>query len=131
VRHDPIVIGPHDPSWPASFDEQRRRITPVLRDHLTQDIEHMGSTAVPGLPAKDIVDMLAVVAEIDAVLDAIGPMASLGWQHAPEPADAADRRLSFCFPSVEHRSHHLHVVEARSTPRTEARPIHPSARRCS
>ena len=114
MRLDPIVIAPYDPSWPASFVEQRQRITPVLHPWLNRDIEHIGSTAVPGLPAKNIVDMLAVVAEIDAVRAAIDPLHELGWKHAPEPGDVAERRLSFCFPSVEYRSHHLHVVEERS-----------------
>jgi GrpB-like predicted nucleotidyltransferase (UPF0157 family) len=36
-----------------------------------------------------------------------------GWVIAPEPADATQRRLSLCYPTVEHRSHHLHVVEER------------------
>ncbi len=114
MRRDPIVIGPYDPSWPASFDAQQSRITPALAPWLTRDIEHMGSTAVPGLPAKDIVDMLAVVAVIQPVRSAIEPMAAAGWLHAPEPYDAPESRLSFCFPSIEHRTHHLHVVEDAS-----------------
>ena len=82
MRLDPIVIGPYDPSWPASFDAQQSQITPVLAPWLTRDIEHMGSTAVPGLPAKDIVDMLAVVAVIQPVRSAIEPMAVAGWLQA-------------------------------------------------
>jgi GrpB-like predicted nucleotidyltransferase (UPF0157 family) len=114
MRLDAIVIHPYHPAWPEHFAEQRDAVTPVLRPWLARDIEHMGSTAVPGLPAKDIVDMLAVVHEIDGVDAAIGPMGEIGWRHAPEPADARERRLSFCFPTVERRSHHLHVVEERS-----------------
>ena len=114
MRLDPIVIGPYDPSWPASFAAQCSRITPVLQPWLTRDIEHMGSTAVPGLPAKDIVDLLAVVADIEPVRGAVEPLAALGWLHAPEPYDSAEHRLSFCFPSIERRTHHLHVVEDAS-----------------
>ena len=111
MRLDPIVIGEYDPSWPARFAEQRDAVTGVLRPWLVHDVEHMGSTAVPGLPAKDIVDMLAVVADIDSARDAIASLAEIGWVHAPEPADDAERRLSFCFPGAARRSHHLHVVE--------------------
>jgi GrpB-like predicted nucleotidyltransferase (UPF0157 family) len=78
MRLDPIVIGEYDPSWPARFAEQRDAVTGVLRPWLVHDVEHMGSTAVPGLPAKDIVDMLAVVADIDSARDAIASLAEIG-----------------------------------------------------
>ncbi len=113
MRLDPIVIVPYDPAWPARFDQQRARLAPVLRPWLTRGVEHLGSTAVPGLPAKNIIDVLAVVDEIDAVRDARPSLHELGWRDAPEPEDDADRRLSFCYPSVARRTHHLHVVEAR------------------
>ena len=41
MRLDPIVIGPYDQSWPASFAAQRSRVTPVLQPWLTRDIEHI------------------------------------------------------------------------------------------
>jgi GrpB-like predicted nucleotidyltransferase (UPF0157 family) len=114
VRRDPIVICPADPAWAASFAEQRDRITPRLAGWTTRPIEHMGSTAVPGLPAKPIVDMLAVVDDVEADPDAIHRLDPVGWVHAPEPFDEVERKLSFCFPGVARRTHHLHVVEAAS-----------------
>jgi GrpB-like predicted nucleotidyltransferase (UPF0157 family) len=114
MRSDPIVICPYDPSWPESFELQRGRVTPVLSRWSTRAIEHIGSTAVPGLPAKNIIDMLAVVEDIDDARGAILVMPSVAWVHAPEPTDEADRHLSFCYPTIAKRSHHLHVVEARS-----------------
>jgi len=113
VRLDPIVIHAHDAAWPLVFKRERARIAPALRPWLVRDIEHMGSTAVPGLPAKAIIDMLAVVGDIQAARNAIGPMQTVDWVHAPEPFDESDRRMSFCFPSIEQRTHHLHVVEQR------------------
>ena len=116
MRRDPIVIVPSDPGWPASFAAARDRIEPVLRPWLVRPIEHVGSTSVPGLPAKPIVDMLAVVRDIADIADVAGAIAGLesaGWVHAPEPGDEADRRLSFCTPTVANRTHHLHVVEER------------------
>jgi GrpB-like predicted nucleotidyltransferase (UPF0157 family) len=114
VRLDPIIICPYDPSWPESFDRQRDRIAPLLSVWIAREIEHIGSTAVPGLPAKNIVDMLAVVGDVHAEPRAIDLMESVGWVHAPEPTDGAERRLSFCYPSIARRSHHLHVVEEDS-----------------
>jgi GrpB-like predicted nucleotidyltransferase (UPF0157 family) len=112
VRLDPITVVPYDPAWPAIFAAQRERITPLLEGWIVRDIEHIGSTAVPGLAAKPIIDMLAVVDAIDA--RPVNLLAPAGWVHAPEPFDEAERKRSYCFPDVSRRSHHLHVVEARS-----------------
>ena len=113
-RCDRIVIRRSDPGWPDSFERARQQLTPVLGAWTVRDVEHIGSTAVPGLPAKAIIDMLAVVVDVQEAHQAIGPMQRVGWIHAPEPEDAEERQLSFCFPSIERRTHHLHVVEARS-----------------
>lgn len=111
VRLDPIVILPYDDAWPITFEVERARLTRPLRAALRRPIEHMGSTSVPGLAAKPIIDMLAVVRQVEDVAAAIPEIQALGWLEAPEPDDERERRLSFCFPSVERRSHHLHVVE--------------------
>ena len=111
MRRDPIVIREWDEAWPARFDHERRRLTPLLGDRLTRPIEHIGSTAVPGLPAKPIIDMVAVVDDVPATRALLPRLDALDWRHAPEPGDAAGRRLSLCAPSVERRAHHLHVVE--------------------
>ncbi len=113
MRVDPIVICPYDPSWPESFARQCDQIRPLLRGWITRDIEHIGSTAVPGLAAKPIIDMLAIVDDIHAK-QASDLLDSVGWVHAPEPFDEAERKLSFCYPSVARRTHHLHVVEGSS-----------------
>ena len=55
-RHDPIKILPYDVSWPDAFEQQRTRIEPALLPWLTGPVEHIGSTAVPGLAAKPIID---------------------------------------------------------------------------
>ena len=101
---------PYDPRWVVSFAKEASRLTPVLQPWLVRPIEHVGSTSVPGLIAKPIIDMVAVVADIEAVENAIEPLAQIGWVSAPEPTDVLSREMSFCTPSVELRSHHLHVV---------------------
>lgn len=114
MRRDPIVIMPYDPSWPAAFERERARIEPVLGPWLVRPVEHMGSTAIPGMAAKAIIDMLAVVRVIEDVAQAMRPLHVLGWVHAPEPGDEERRMRSFCTPDVARRSHHLHVVEEPS-----------------
>jgi GrpB-like predicted nucleotidyltransferase (UPF0157 family) len=102
---------PYDPDWASSFERERVRLTPILRPYLVQPVEHMGSTSVPGLVAKPIIDMLAVVGDISPLIAEEGSLRKIGWVLAPEPADEIERRLSFCTPSKDLRTHHLHVVE--------------------
>src|SRR5688500_17510540 len=109
MRLDPIKIVAYDPSWPAAFERERARVAEVLRPGLIGPVEHIGSTSVPGLAAKPIIDMLARVEHYDSLdPDVLG---EIGWGHAPEPHDAQDRKWSFCFPDPAWRTHHLHVVE--------------------
>lgn len=110
MRLDPIAISPYDPVWPDAFERERDRIEPVLRPWLARPIEHIGSTSIPGLAAKAIIDMVAVVHTMDDLDTAVGSLGAVGWVHAPEPDDPRPL-LSFCTPSIYKRSHHLHVVE--------------------
>jgi GrpB-like predicted nucleotidyltransferase (UPF0157 family) len=61
VPHDgPIVLAPYDPTWPATFEQVARRIRAALGPGVLQ-LEHVGSTSVPELVAKPIIDVLLVV----------------------------------------------------------------------
>jgi GrpB-like predicted nucleotidyltransferase (UPF0157 family) len=102
---------PYDPNWASSFERERLRLTPILQPYLIEPLEHIGSTSVPGLVAKPIIDMLAVVEDISPVNANEYSLRQIGWLLAPEPTDGIERRLSFCTPSRELRTHHLHVVE--------------------
>lgn len=113
MRLDRITITEYDANWPALFEEQRRPVQAALSPYLTRPIEHMGSTAVPGLPAKPIIDMLAVITDQAAVT--FDALSATGWLPAPEPGDAHARKHSWCYPTTEHRTHHLHIVEQSST----------------
>jgi GrpB-like predicted nucleotidyltransferase (UPF0157 family) len=62
VVNGPIRIVDYDPAWPALFEKEAARITAALGDHVFS-IEHVGSTAVPGLAAKPRIDILLVVAD--------------------------------------------------------------------
>ena len=100
-----------DTAWAQRFEDERGRLAVALDPWLVEPVEHIGSTSVPGLVAKPIIDMLAVVEDIDDAAAAAGPLGELGWVLAPEPDDRRERKLSFCTPSVALRTHHLHVVE--------------------
>jgi GrpB-like predicted nucleotidyltransferase (UPF0157 family) len=111
VRKDPVRMYKYDPDWVTSFERERLRLTPILQPYLVQPLEHIGSTSVPGLVAKPIIDMLAVVEDISPVITEEDALGDIDWLLAPEPADHIERRLSFCTPSRELRTHHLHIVE--------------------
>jgi GrpB-like predicted nucleotidyltransferase (UPF0157 family) len=63
----PIVVGDYDPSWPSMFDDERTRIEAALGP-LVLAIEHIGSTSVPGLAAKPIIDLLVGVTSLAEIL---------------------------------------------------------------
>lgn len=114
MRLDAIVIEPYDPQWTGSFQSQAAIVAPLVTDVLAEPLEHIGSTSIPGMPAKPIIDMLAVVLDFEAFRPVIPDLEAVGWVHAPEPGDEERRKWSMCSPTVEHRTHHLHVVEQES-----------------
>jgi GrpB-like predicted nucleotidyltransferase (UPF0157 family) len=67
VSAEAIEIVPYDPQWPARFQEEKEDLLETLPNDLIRRIEHIGSTAIPGLAAKPIVDMLIEVTDLDRV----------------------------------------------------------------
>ncbi|HEY0383656.1 MAG TPA: GrpB family protein [Candidatus Elarobacter sp.] len=79
-RAEPVVVVPYDPAWPAAFTLLRDRLAPALGE-LAAGIEHVGSTAVPGLDAKPIVDIDVVIRHAEDLPDVIARLATLGYVH--------------------------------------------------
>lgn len=102
-----IEIVPYDPAWPTRFAEERAALQTVLRPWLVGEIEHIGSTAVPGLAAKPVIDVMAPVASLDASVGGIGAAARAGYLYHPYRAEVMHW---FCKPSPQVRTHHLHLV---------------------
>jgi GrpB-like predicted nucleotidyltransferase (UPF0157 family) len=75
-----VVVVDYDPTWPDIFEQLRARVWPVVSD-IALTIEHVGSTAVPGLAAKPIIDMTVVVPSAREVPLAIARLATLGYEH--------------------------------------------------
>jgi len=107
----PVFIAAYDQNWPALFEAERAVLSKVLRPWLMGPIEHVGSTAVPGLPAKPVIDIMAGVDSLDSSREALLPLRELGYQYAPYHPDLMHW---FCKPSFSHRTHHLHLVPLRS-----------------
>jgi GrpB-like predicted nucleotidyltransferase (UPF0157 family) len=81
------VIVDYDPRWPVLFEEERRRVLGAIR-HKVLALEHIGSTAVPGLGAKPIVDMMAGVRDSADADECVGLLQPLGYDDVtPEPGN--------------------------------------------
>jgi GrpB-like predicted nucleotidyltransferase (UPF0157 family) len=106
----PVEIVEYDPAWSARFADQQSQVSAVLSAWLAGPVEHIGSTSVPGLPAKPVVDMLALVRSLDEVQAAVGILGANGWVFWPDDP-CRDCRLWFLRPRPEARTHHLHVIE--------------------
>src|SRR2546421_1141529 len=107
----PVQIEPYNPAWPSNFSTERALLARVLASWLVGPIEHVGSTAVPGLPAKPIIDIMAAVKSLDASRPALESLREIGYCYAPYRNDVMHW---LCKPSFELRTHHLHLVPFQS-----------------
>lgn len=74
VVQEDVDLAPYDPQWPVLFLEEKRHLMACLPRELIGRIEHFGSTAVPGLQAKPIVDMLVEVTSLEETKRRIVPI---------------------------------------------------------
>ena len=93
------------------FDAEKPLIEDLLKPWLKGTIEHIGSTAVPGLASKPIIDIMAGVESLEASRPAIAVMPKLGYCYFPYKPDELHW---FCKPSDEVRTHHLHLITFES-----------------
>jgi GrpB-like predicted nucleotidyltransferase (UPF0157 family) len=104
----PIEIATYEPSWHEAYLAERERLAGLLPG---LDISHIGSTAVPGLPAKRVIDMIALVDDLDGNAELL--MRRAGYKMPEHFNQGLLHRRYLCYPSDSHRTHHLHLVDAR------------------
>ncbi|HET6505628.1 MAG TPA: GrpB family protein [Baekduia sp.] len=111
-RFDPAVrIVEYDSAWPAMAAAELRRIGDALGDVAVR-LEHVGSTAVPGLAAKPIIDLQLSVATMEPRELYVAPLERLGYLFAPAPESPGYH--FFAKPPERPRTHHLHVCRTGS-----------------
>ena len=110
-----ISIAPYDPRWPSLFEKEAASLLSKLPKSIVIKIEHFGSTAVPGLAAKPVIDMLVEVSSLEetreqvvSILEAEGY--DYFWRTDVSPAYAWFIKRD----AGGKRTHHLHMVEADS-----------------
>jgi GrpB-like predicted nucleotidyltransferase (UPF0157 family)/predicted GNAT family acetyltransferase len=107
LEEEPIRIAPYDPRWPQLFERERVSLAATIGRWAVDGIHHVGSTAVPGLDAKPIVDILIGVEDLESSRACFEPLAGLGYLYAPY---RSGEMHWFCKPHPNRRTHHLHLV---------------------
>ena len=114
-----IVVSDYDPNWPNVFEQEHTMIKDALGSFVLA-IEHMGSTAVPGLPSKPIIDLLVGVPSLEEAKDrCIKPVEALGYIYMREYRSWLPGELFFRKGPPGPWTHHVHLMEP-SNPRWEA-----------
>ena len=110
-----VSLAPYDPNWPKLFAAEARFLWATLPDTIVRRIEHFGSTAVPGLAAKPVVDLLVEVSSLEETKKEVVPLLeSKGYDYFWR----TDVKVPYPFfikrDSAGKRTHHIHMVEADS-----------------
>lgn len=110
---DDIEIVDYDPRWPMLFDQEAKRLRATLDPSLIVGLEHFGSTAIPGLSAKPIIDILIAVRSLaDAQVAFVEALRSLEYVYwADNPKKDRMFFVKGMPPFGSRRSHHVHVTE--------------------
>jgi GrpB-like predicted nucleotidyltransferase (UPF0157 family) len=117
VVKEHVAIVPYDPKWPQMFRDERKHLLSCLPRDLVGRIEHFGSTAVPGLAAKPIVDMLVEVTSLDETREKVPPILEPhGYDYFWRPT-WDDGKPPFYAWFIKRdangsRTHHIHMVES-------------------
>ena len=107
-----IDVSDYNDQWPVMFEEEKHRLFEVVGAYLKGSIEHVGSTAVVGLMAKPVIDIMFGVKSLQASVGAIEKLKQYGYCYTPYKHDVMHW---FCKPSEHIRTHHLHLVPFQSS----------------
>ena len=119
VTAEDVAVVPYDSNWVKSFEKEKEHLLDCMPEGLIVCIHHFGSTAVPGLSAKPIVDMLIEISEIElgkkVVPEVLEPLGyDCFWR--PTQGDDVPPWYTWCIGRDKDgvRTHHLHFVEPGS-----------------
>jgi GrpB-like predicted nucleotidyltransferase (UPF0157 family) len=111
VSEEPVVVVQYDPGWPNRFEAERVLLESVLAPWLAGGIHHIGSTAIPGIAAKPIIDMMAGVRDLEQARAAFDPLRDQFYIYAPHRSGIAHH---FVKTSLQSMTHSLHLTEPGS-----------------
>lgn len=108
----PIHVVSYDPTWATHFEREKAYLEVLLAPWRRGPIEHVGSTAVPELCAKPVIDVMVGVRSLVESEPAKDVLCASGYQYSDYRSDIIHW---FCKPSFEFRTHHLHLVPYESS----------------
>ena len=108
LERNKVVLSPYQMIWPKLFEEEKRRLEAVIGEGIL-DIQHIGSTAVPGLSAKPILDIGVAVKSFGEAFALVSPIEELGYIYRGE--NGIPRRHYFVKGPPDKRTCHLHMFE--------------------
>jgi GrpB-like predicted nucleotidyltransferase (UPF0157 family) len=106
-REAEIHVVAWDDAWPARFEQERELLVRAIGEFIVGSVEHVGSTAVTGLAAKPVIDIMVGVAGLDESRAALPALETAGYTYYPYRPDVMHW---LCKPSAQHRTHHLHLI---------------------
>ena len=107
---DPVVVVPYDEAWPSLFEEERARIERAIGPWV-EGIEHVGSTAVPGLAAKPVIDIMVGVKSLGDTPILVERLEAMTYDYVPELERQMPQRRYFRKLRQGRRTHQIHLVE--------------------
>jgi GrpB-like predicted nucleotidyltransferase (UPF0157 family) len=110
VSADPIIVVPYDEAWPSLYEEEQARIERAIGSWV-EEIEHVGSTAVLGLAAKPIIDIMVGVRSFDDSPTLVERVVGIGYEYVPEFERVMPFRRYFRKVREGRRTHQIHLVE--------------------
>lgn len=111
-----VEVHPPNAAWQDHGEQMRRQLNADLNVWLLAPVEHVGSTAVPGLPAKPVLDLQAAVADLTCAPEVAEVLAPDGWNYVPPELDERPWRRFFVRTVEGRRAAHLHLMR-RESPR--------------
>jgi len=115
LMREKFAVVPYDENWPARYAEEELRLKRLLPRHLVQRITHIGSTAVPGLSGKSIIDVQVEVTDLEVVREEYAPqLEAEGYEYIWRPSIGESAPFYAWFirrGSDGQRTHHVHVVQ--------------------
>ena len=112
--NEEVKLHEYNALWPSLYEAERQRLLSLLPGTFL-DIQHIGSTSIPGMRAKPIIDILAGVDSMETARSIAATLCSSGYTTSAEFNESLSDRQWFMRWSNGHRTHHLHVVVHGST----------------
>ncbi|MGW4096577.1 GrpB family protein [Mycobacterium sp. NPDC004974] len=107
---EPVYLADADPAWALRGEQDRGQLEVLLAPWLIARVEHVGSTSIPGLAAKPIIDLQALVADLVDPQQLVAALQPHGWHYVDPDLDRRPWRRFFVKVTGGRRSAHLHVM---------------------